>query len=658
MSIMKTKPVALVVILLVAMIVGVLVLSRKPSPVVEEEAQVVSVSGPVDEIPEGQSWGVYVTVTANKPGTYRVTASFEGEEGSAEVYIPAAGAENTCFISFRGRASGVYTYKIGGREYQVKFRPPIPATFVVEDVKVYPAETTTNRKVEVTVTVKNVGELEGTFENQTQVESLSKTIGPQTLGPGERVELKATLTPADLESLLGGKDAKEVKVKVGDKEAVLKLRKPKPAQLEYIALSAPKKAYRGENFVIKVVVKNVGDLENKFELQATVGNNSLTKTSPKLAGGQEWTWPISYTPTESGSLTVKAGDFTSIITVVEPPPVVVEELKVPRTIVVGDKLEVTLVLKNRTGERASADVQLLVEGPQAVSPVYVTDQVGPGEKLPVSKSFTLTKEGIYTVSAETKSETVRVLNPRELNVVGDASVGRVEAIFEVAVLNWYSKSTSTKRTVYQGIQEYKGYQCMVWRSEDVEKPEMDYGVNYSVLSDGDKVLKQVETISRESEHGSVTTISYDPPLKIWTYPLQGFSGEQTKMSVIWESASMGARMEASVKASASLEDLGTELVWAEWGEQVKTRHIKITIKSIEPANVVISSGGTRLTGTADVTITIERWEGVKDDWSMVANFTVSGYRGTLIFKTTTETLYYKSYWWGEGGDPSYKQYLS
>jgi hypothetical protein len=663
----KYLPIIIVVVVAAAG-AGVLLMKRGAGPA--GEIQVLEVSGPTEEIPEGASWGIYVKASAAAPGTYTLRVSFAGDTFEQEVTFEEAG-ESTFYIGLPGRVVGSYTYSVGGIEKTVTFRPLKPAQFEVVSLAVPEENIPINKSVVVKATVRNVGEQEGPYSGTIQVGSVSKSIpttGSKTIKPGTQEELSATLTPTDLQNVLGGKQSDVVKVKLDTKETPLSLRQPNPATCVYLSIQAPKKAYVNQQITVYILVRNEGDLEGKdMTLEAQVGGETKT-TTRTLEGGQEFQWELKVTPSSLGTLTISAGGLTASVEVVQQPAVRVESIDVPVTAVSGDKIKVKALLKNAGDSGWTGQFDVYVSGPESKTLKTPQATLKPGESVPVATEFTLTKYGIYTVSVEDKSATVRVLRPTETNTPpkeepkypGDASVYETDYYYEIPIINYKVTKHYYSATWYKGVEDYAGYRCMKWQTLDVQNPQAYYEYFYMYITPDEKESRQVGTVHYETTQSTI--ISFDPPAKNWTWPASSFTGDWSNYSMVIKTKFGGQEytLEISGKARFRVELKGTQPDFpTKWGSkeevQVVTVYTDIGTDQ-QPATIKVAG----MTGTARGTLKLTRYMGkegsLREEADSKIDFTV-GVSSSMIIKYTSDMLCYRNYWVGTGGDPSYFKYL-
>jgi hypothetical protein len=619
------------------------------------ELQILEVSGPTEEVPEGGSWGIYVKASASSPGTYTLKISFAGETVEQEVTFEEAG-ENTFYIGLPGRTVGSYSYSLGGFEKTVTFRPLRPAQFEIVSLSVSDENVSTNKSVVVRATVRNTGEQENSYSGTIQAGTVTKPIGPKTIKPGTQEELSTTLTSANLQSILGTNSTATVTVRLENKETSLTLRQPVSPTPAYLSIQAPKKAYPDQQVTITLLVKNAGDLRGDLTFQVQVGGepNPRTRTIT-LDGGQENEWELSVNAPSSGALTITAGSLSASIEVVQPPAVRVESLDVPVTAVSGDKIKVRVLLRNTSASSWTGQLDVYVSGPEEKSDKTPQVTVGSYQTAPVTKEFTLTKNGIYTVSVEDKSATVRVLRPTETNTPGDASVYWTDYYYEIPIISYKVPKQYYSATVYRGVEDYRGYRCMKWQTMDVQNPEAYYEYFYMFITPDEKESRQVGTVHYETTQSTI--VSFDPPAKNWTWPASSFTGDWSDYSMVIKTKYGGQEytLEISGKARFRVEQKGTQTYRTKWGTD---EEVEVVVVYTDLQNATIKVAG--VTGTASGTLKLTRYMGkggsLREEADSKIDFTV-GVSSSMIIKYTSDMLCYRNHWTGTGGDPNYYRYL-
>jgi len=144
--------------------------------------------------------------------TVQVAVNNVGElEGSTTVDLLVNGVkEQTKTVTLAGVASttvsftvtkttvGSYTVKVG--DLTVSFtvvKPPAPAAFTFTDLVVSPAEVKPGGEVTVSVTVKNIGELSGTYSAELKIDGLTKETKTGTLTGGASTTLTFKVSSQD-----------------------------------------------------------------------------------------------------------------------------------------------------------------------------------------------------------------------------------------------------------------------------------------------------------------------------------------------------------------------------------------------------------------------------------------------------------------------------
>ncbi|MEM2481353.1 MAG: hypothetical protein QXG14_04950, partial [Candidatus Hadarchaeales archaeon] len=537
-----------------------------------------------------------------------------------------------------------------------------------------PDNVSTNRSVVVKATVKNIGEVEGTFRGTVRAGPVSRDIPILTLGEGAEREVSVKLTSSELQQILGDRDEATQTVELGNRTATLYLRKPRPATASYLSINVPSKAYVGDTLTIGILVKNVGDLEGSVGLEATVGGERISQ-SMTLKPGQEKEWQISRELTGVGSLEVSApGLEPRRVDVGSRPPVWVRSIKVPKMAVVGEEVEVEIDV----GGTGSGTIEAV--GPTGKHTLDVTA----GQKK--IWKFTPTTKGVYTIGVEDKSSILRVVYPTESNFLwldedrdGVADMGNV-ALYETdykyeILLGGTSIYSQTKPpykslTIYRGFEEYEGITCMKYQTADATNRQAYTEYYYSEIEqEGTKWYnKQVAQV--HVEPGQETYTRFDPPAKNWSWPLpsEGFTGEWVnyRMDILTTYGGSQYRLEVSGQARFVVRILGEELYRTKWGEDVKVKKVEVTteIKSGSTIKVIGMTGTIGEGSKLVLTRLIGPGGSLKESAESRINFTVMGMSGSMYIRYTSDMLAYQDYWertdtnqLGRKGDSSYFNYL-
>lgn len=673
----KALPIVILVVVIGAG-AGYYLMQQKPS---EEAApggglEILDVSWPTGEIVQGAAWGVYVTARAPEAGIYTVTVQVGEQSYQVDLEVKTPG-ENTYYLQLPGIASaGTYSCKVGGFTGEVKVREPLPAKFVVATLSVSPKEAPTNKPVKVIAVIRNEGEMDNTYEGTVQVrgnDTVTKSFIPVTIKAGTEKELTLTLTESELEKVLGGAESVRATVSLGDASTELILRKPKPPKLEYLSIQAPALMYTEEEYKIQILVKNSGDMKGSLTLSATISVGGEVKANPSrtmtLDAGEEYTWTLTYTTSaeeEGKQLKITAGTGEEQISctsnIVAKPPVTVESLTIPNVAMIGETVEIVLVLKNNTTSSQSASFQLLAKGPEEKT-ISISESFGPNERKEVTKEMKVTKEGIYTISVADKSATLKVLTPLERYVPGETQVYKTDYLYEIPLINFRVERHFYSRYVYLGTREYEGTPCMVWVSEDAENPEAWYQLLYQTFEKGAERwwAYTVAMVAHEEVQDTVTRLS--PPGKNFAWPVTEFTGDWVKYEITTKARYMGQEYVLKISGEGRFTvKVGEETAYiTAWGEQEIVRKIEI-ITEIRNAKIDVAG----MTGTVSKgVITMTRYWAknnisLRDESETKIDYVVGGIGGSLVLKMTSEMVCYQDYWkrtpdnpYGRGGNPNY-----
>jgi PKD repeat protein len=362
--------------------------------------------------------------------------------------------------------------------------------------------------------------------------------------------------------------------------------------------------------------------------------------------------------------------------------VTVENLNIPPIAVIGENIKAKILLKNASASGWTGQLDILLTGPEEMRDKTPVVTVQPGQTVLVIKNFTLTKEGIYTLSVGDKSATLRVLRPSELNTPGDIAIYYTRYYSNMPFLGVAEESREyCSATVYRGLTDYRGYRCMKWQTLDVKIPDSYFGYSYALITPDESESRQVAIIHYQPTQ--IIVMSFDPPAKNWTWPATSFTSDWSNflMMIKMKRGEKEQALVISGKARFRVELWGTEIYRTSWGadEEVEVVKIYTDIENAEASGLPVylapeftgktieeitrASGTIRLTRYLSGGIVLKEEEDVRISLSQTIIAYSPGSRigsstsGDLSIKYTSDMLCYNTHWLGSGGNPSYHNYL-
>jgi hypothetical protein len=341
----------------------------------------------------------------------------------------------------------------------------------------------------------------------------------------------------------------------------------------------------------------------------------------------------------------------------EVPPVRVDNIVSPPIALVGEKVEVRLLLANTGTSSWTGYLDVLITGPENRSD-KISATVGPSQTVSIVREFTFNQRGIYTVSAGDKSATVRVLGPAEMNTPGDASVHETEYYCEIPILNLKVERKYTSTTVYWGLEDYEGYRCMKWQTFDTEDPEACDEYSYAYL-ENENVVRLVGTIHYEPARNMAFGMGFDPPVICWAWPVTSLTGDWSKWSMAFKTkyGEQEGTLEVQGEARFRVELGGVLTYRGKWGTDEEARLVKV-YTDLRNANLRVAGLSGTAEGRSVRTIYMGRgWLPLREEAEFKLDLDVGGARSSVIIKYTSDMLCYRNHWLGCGGNPKYYDYL-
>jgi len=261
------------------------------------------------EFGEGVNVSVTATNVGEEPGNCTVNLDVgDGLVVSEKTVLLPGGESETLVFAVLLEAEGTHLVEIDGLNGSFVVKPaPVPAEFVVSDLEVSPGEVSTGEDVTASVTVSNIGELEGVHALVLEVDGETIESVDVTLEGGGSTVVEFAVSRAapgvhnvGVEGLAGA------------------FRVLRPAEFEFSDFSvSPSEVEEGGEVEVSVEVANTGEEEGSIVVELGLDGSVAETETVTLSGGAAET--VSFTVTEGvGAHTVDIGGLTGSFTVSEP----------------------------------------------------------------------------------------------------------------------------------------------------------------------------------------------------------------------------------------------------------------------------------------------------------------------------------------------------
>ena len=264
--------------------------------------------------PDAITWPIYIEIHY----TDEMVAGLD--ESSLVLYFFFGGSWHVC-SSTGVNTDGNFVWAYMTREEAVGSplsmggRPTV-AQFTYSNLQISPTEVNTGVAVTVQVTVKNIGDTEGTATVDLYINAAKEQTMSVTLQGGVSTTVSFSVSKTT---------AGTYTVKVGDQTGSFKVVKPlTPASFTYTGLTvSPADVAPGTEATVSVTVKNTGELSGTYSAELKLdGTTKETKTGI-LAGGASATVTFKVSSQAEGTHAVQVGTQTGSFKVtkpVTPPP--------------------------------------------------------------------------------------------------------------------------------------------------------------------------------------------------------------------------------------------------------------------------------------------------------------------------------------------------
>lgn len=347
---------------------------------------------------------------------------------------------------------------------------PSGPRIAVTDASVDETAVTIEDSIEVTATLENRGDREGTFYAELRVDGAIVDTEEVTVGAGETESVAFSGTFAE---------PGEYDVSVNDVEAGTVLVELPPPEFELVEASVAETTIApGEEIEVTATIANVGGREGTFAAELRIDGTAVEARDVTIAAGETESVAFSYALDEPGTYEVGVGGAAVDTVVVAPPPAFeVTATALDQTFVtVGETVEVAARVANVGGQEGTFVAELERDG-DVVATRELT--IAAGETATARFSVAFEERGAYELGVSGTS--VDTLYVAECYVP-------VEETITVDNRSSHTYSFDLKRNVEVTI------------TSDTRG-----GVDPTISVDGPAGESLVEGVSDDSIHGSFTT---------------------------------------------------------------------------------------------------------------------------------------------------------
>ena len=199
----RTHLSAILVIIIVLAVVGVGVyFALESEPKAEFEVTSLTLSPTETKVGQTVTVSVAAKNTGDAAGTYRVVLTIDGAEIDAKEVTLAPGETKTVTFTIMKDTEGTFTIGADGLTESLNVNPLTPATFEVSNLVVNPSEAEVGEPVEISVAVKNIGDLEGGYAVELKIDGVVEATKDVTLAGGKSTTVIFVIRKEALKSYL------------------------------------------------------------------------------------------------------------------------------------------------------------------------------------------------------------------------------------------------------------------------------------------------------------------------------------------------------------------------------------------------------------------------------------------------------------------------
>jgi len=294
---------------------------------------------------------------------------------------------------------------------------PTAATFILSNLTTTPENIEPGDQVTISVDLTNVGDLEGNYTLNLEINDVEEDSQTYTLNSGASTTYETTLTKTEEGTYT---------VQVGDLSANFTVTAPPPpppppptpAEFEVSDLQVtPGEAEPDEDVSVTVNVENVGEEAGEYTVEVKLDGSTVDSGIVSLEGGESTTVGFTLSTDVEGTHTVTVDGLTGSFEVMAstpPPPPTPAEFEVsdlivtPEEVEPGEAVSVSVKVSNVGEESGGYSVELKLDGSLTDTKSVTLDG---GDSTTTEFSVTSEEPGKYMVAVEDLYESFMVTTP-------------------------------------------------------------------------------------------------------------------------------------------------------------------------------------------------------------------------------------------------------
>ena len=261
--------------------------------------------------PDAIKWPVYIEVHYTDEDVAGL------DESTLVLYYFSGGSWKACSNSGVNTVDNyIWAYltreEAAGSPLSIGTQPTV-AQFTYSNLQINPTQVNTGAMVTVQVTVRNIGDLEGTATVDLYINSVKEQTKSATLAGGASTTVSFSVSKAT---------AGTYAVKIGDQTGSFTVvTPPTPASFTYSGLTvSPAEVGPGVSVSVSVTVTNTGQQSGTYSAELKLDGTTTDTKTGTLAGGASTTVGFTVSSQVQGTHNVQVGTQTGSFRVTAPPP--------------------------------------------------------------------------------------------------------------------------------------------------------------------------------------------------------------------------------------------------------------------------------------------------------------------------------------------------